>query len=148
MKFASLADRARRRSSLPRPEAGIRGIQSLDLIGVSVVADGPDGPVEVPSLSLSFERPGVVVRRSDRSEVASIPWALLRSFTAVQQPAEGPSGTQWVALVIESDRKEHRFLVPNAEATALTTAVDALAVRYGGGGIAASGRSAKHLRRP
>lgn len=146
-----LSDLGRRRSTLQAPKLDLGGLDDLALVGVALVVDAPGGPVTVPGLKLHFGRAGLGISRHDGTEVATIGWGLLRHAATSARPTGTSGATVPVVLDISSDRRNHRFVVPNAEPVALGAMVNSLSTRYGGHELvpaASPGRSGRRSRRP
>lgn len=107
--------------------------ERLDLIDVILLAgEGPEAR-EVPQMGLHFDAAGLEVKRPDGERVAQIPWASLRGLqTAVRTP-KGDSPR--VELDVESDRKQHRFVIPNVDGRALRSALAAISTRHAREGL-------------
>lgn len=130
VRLTDLSGLARRRAAIPRPGADITDLTNLDLIGVSLVAKAQQGAVEVPELSLFFDKRGLRVRRSDGSNVAAIAWSSLVS-ASTDAVAGGEYGSaRRVTFDLTTDRRRHRFVVPYANAPALGAAINTLSTRY------------------
>lgn len=147
VKIGVLNDMARRRASIPRPGADITDLEDLDLIGVSLVARTPSGPVEVPGLALYFNRLGLRVRREDGSSLAAIPWATLVTATTDAVAGGEYASVRRVTMDLASDRRKHRFIVPYANALALGAAINTLSSRYADRRLVEAPRGAKLLSR-
>ncbi len=115
------------------PGTDLSGVERLDLIDVTLLSDAGGRTREVPRLRLRFDAKGVAVRRPDGDEVVLIPWVSLRRLGARLQTSK--SGQQHVELGITSDRKQHRFVVPNVSAEALQGALGAMSTRYAHKGL-------------
>lgn len=147
-KLSELADLARRRSgaNFIKPGTDISSVEQLDLIGVTLQVRTADGPVEVPALTMFFDKIGMTLRKADHTRVVTIPWANLVSATAEPQPGAELGAATLVDLELETDRKRHRFRVPVAEPLALGRSLDVMASRYGSGSLMVD-KSAKRGRR-
>jgi len=145
--MARLTDLARRRSNFTTPGTDISTVEQLDLIGVTLIARTADGPVDVPELALFFDKSGMTVRRPDRSRVVTIPWGNLVSASAVAEPGAELGMAALGELEIQSDRKQHRFVVPVAEPKALSRSLDLLSTRYNGREIMTEARPQRRGRR-
>jgi hypothetical protein len=128
-----------RRDAGAVPGSDLSGVTELDLIDVTLVTEVSGDPVEVPSLGLGFNEQGMTVRTPDGAPYVSIPWACILhlSADAVSEPLTS-SGA--VRLDVRSNRKRHRFVVPNVEPRALTGSLGAVSALYGRAELVTSGK--------
>jgi hypothetical protein len=120
----------------------LSGITELDLIDVILVTDVLGEPAEVPHLGLGFDKDGMTVRTPDGAPYVCIPWECIVQLSAVV--SEHLSSPPAVTLDMQSNRKRHRFVVPNVEPRALTGSLGALSALYGHGEVLTGGKSGVH----
>jgi hypothetical protein len=107
-------------------------MQELQLVDVALQTATEQGEVEVPRLGLAFDRRGMTVNKWTGDVVALVPWPLIRRMsTDVLIPAV-VGGTPRLTLGVESDRREHRFVISQVDATALTAILSSMSTRYAG----------------
>jgi hypothetical protein len=131
---------AKRRDSDDIPEDWC-GITELDLIDVTLVTEVSGARAEVPRLGLAFKQDGITVRTPDGVPYVRIPWVSLRQLSA-QVSTEGNSSSTAVTLEVRSNRKNHRFVVPNVQPQALAGSLGVVSSLYGRGDLFAAGKSA------
>lgn len=107
-------------------------VADLRLTDVTLVATTSDGLVEVPGLGLCFDKLGLTVRKQTGEQVVQIGWSLLRAVTVPTDHRATKGAIATLALIVQSDRKRHRFVVHNADPGALSAALAAVSSRYGG----------------
>jgi hypothetical protein len=120
-----------RRAALSAPGSDMTGVTELDLINVTLVTDYSGQTTEVPSLGLGFDSEGMTVRKADGAPFVRVPWS---SIVAVNADVVGSQRHQLATameLDIQSDKKHHRFLVPNVQPAALTGSLGAMSRMYG-----------------
>jgi hypothetical protein len=122
------------------------GIEDLQLIDVSLVAKTEVGLVEVPGLELAFDRAGMTVRRRTGEQVSVLPWTVLRRFDSQLQREDRPGMARRVELEVESDRRQHEFIVYHVDPYALTGALRALSSRYAGTDMLATAQGGRRRR--
>lgn len=116
----------RRRADSAAPGADLSRMEQLELIDITLVSEVQGGPTEVPHLGLRFDATGVSVRRPNGDAVVHIPWVSLRRLeTAAREDRQAS-----VELAVQSDRRRHRFLVPNVSEEALKASLTAMSARY------------------
>jgi hypothetical protein len=127
-----------RRGTVPVvPGADLSSIEKLDLIDIVLLTDIDGSPREVPHLGLRFDAGGMAVRSAEGAPVVQIPWVSLRGLNAsVRTVKGGPARTE---LTVESDRRTHRFVVPNVDPEALRGSLRAMSGRYASDGLLDSG---------
>ncbi|MGH9298303.1 MAG: hypothetical protein ACRDZT_00120 [Acidimicrobiales bacterium] len=128
--------RSLRRASVEAPGSDLSAIDRLDLVDISLVSELEGKTVEVPGLGLHFGSSGMTVRRLNGEQVVEIPWASLK-LIATEAGTVTAGLTAKVVLHVETDRKRHRFLVPNVQPDALKTSLGAVSGRFGKTVIAA-----------
>ena len=76
-------------------------------------AEGAEGPVAVPHLTLTFDAAGLALDKADGSPAWSCGWDQLREMSPVERSVL-PDGREGVViLVVERKRgRRHRFVVP------------------------------------
>jgi hypothetical protein len=119
------------------PGSDLSGVTQLDLIDVTLVTEVSGEVAEVRGLGLGFDKDGMTVRTPDGAPYVRIPWASIVQLSAVvSEPVSTPPA---VTLEVQSNRKRHRFVVPNVEPRALSGSLGAMSTRYGHGELLASG---------
>jgi hypothetical protein len=129
------------------PGSDLSGTSSLDLIDITLVTDVTGTETEVPHLGLAFADGGMTVRRSDGSDVVTIPWVSIVELSADVEPQRYAGLSTRVALDVQSNRRRHRFLVPNVTPQALTGSLGAMSTRYGRGELVSTGAKGKRRGR-
>lgn len=124
-----------RRPEVSAPGSDLSSMERLDLIDVTLVTEAAGAPYEVPNLSLRFGASGFEVRRRDGESVVEIPWVGLRQLQT--EVSEQTGSTARVGLEVQTDRKSHRFVVPNVSLDALRGSLSAIAARYANAGLVA-----------
>lgn len=118
----------RRRADPPPPGADLSRMEQLELIDITLVSEVRGEPTEVAHLGLRFDATGMSVRRQSGEDVVQIPWVSLRRLeTTVREERHGPPR---VELSVQSDRRRHRFLVPNVTEEVLKGSLTAMSARY------------------
>jgi hypothetical protein len=131
----------RRRDAEEIPGSDLSGITELDLIDVTLVTEVSGARAEVPRLGLAFKQDGMTVRTPDGAPYVRIPWVSLRQLTA-EVCTEGDSRSNAVTLEVQSNRKHHRFVVPNVQPQALTGSLGVVSSLYGRADLFAAGKGA------
>jgi hypothetical protein len=122
-------------------------MQELQLVDVALQATTERGEVEVPRLGLAFDRRGMTVNKWTGDAVGLVPWPLIRRMsTEVLAPAAAGSAPR-VTLGVESDRRQHRFVISQVDASALTAILASMSTRYAGRDLVAVEPRAKGGRR-
>ncbi|MGO9558547.1 MAG: hypothetical protein ACLPQS_02575 [Acidimicrobiales bacterium] len=117
-----------RRGGAGAPGSDLSSVEQLDLIDITLVTEVGGETQSIPRLGLHFDANGLSVRRWDGASVVQIPWVSLRHLqTNVRQPK---GSAPEVSLDVESDRKRHRFLIPNVNPVALKGSLGAMSARY------------------
>jgi len=125
---------SRRREPEAVPGSDLSGITELDLIDVTLVTEVAGARAEVPRLGLAFNKGGMTVRTPDGAPYVRIPWwNIIQLSTDVA--AERSSSSPAVTLDVQSNRKSHRFVVPNVQPQALTGSLGAVLTLYGRDGL-------------
>jgi hypothetical protein len=118
----------RRRIDGDAPGSDLSSVEQLDLIDITLITEVGGEALSIPRLGLHFDANGMSVRRCDGSAVVQIPWVSLRRLqTSVRQPK---GSAEIVSLDVQSDRKRHRFLIPNVNQLALKGSLGAMSARY------------------
>jgi hypothetical protein len=107
-------------------------LSELQLTDVTLVVTTSGGLVDVPGLALRFDTAGLAVRKPNGDEIVQIGWPLLRSVTVPTDGRASKGAIASLALIVQSDRKRHRFVVRNADPGALTASLAAVSSRYAG----------------
>jgi hypothetical protein len=121
---------SRRRDPDETPGSDLSGITELDLIDVTLVTEVSGARAEVPRLGLAFKQDGMTVRTPDGAPYVRIPWVSLRQLSA-EASSERNSSSTAVTLEVRSNRKNHRFVVPNVQPQALTGSLGVVSSLYG-----------------
>ena len=132
----------RRREPEAVPGSDLSGVTELDLIDVTLVTEFEGEQAEVPRLGLAFNSGGMTVRTPDGAPYVRIPWGSLMQLSA-EVAGERPSSSPAVTLDVKSNRKSHRFVVPNVQPQALTGSLGAVSTLYGRDGLIATGKSSQ-----
>jgi hypothetical protein len=134
----------RRRGGTTVPGEDLSGLEKLDLIGITLLSNAGGRPCEVHDLGLRFDAIGVAVRKLDGEQVVQIPWVSLRRL---ETRLSTPKGRETrVELTVESDRKHHRFVVPNGNPQALRSSLGAVSARYAHPGLVADAKKPFRIR--
>jgi len=120
-------------------------LDTLDLVGVSLVATTDAGLVDVPGLQLVFDRRGCTVHGPGGEPVATIPWSRVRAVSFDLEPGAHPGEPARVGVEVETDLRRHRFIVPQSDLVALREVLAAVGERHGGRQVAevVHGRAAR-----
>ena len=123
----------------------LSGVSSLELIDITLLTDVTGQTTEVANLGLAFGEAGLTVRRSDGSDVVTIPWHDIVELSADVQPRRFGGLSTEATLDVQSDRSRHRFVVPHVTPEALSGSLGAMSARYGRGELvsAAARRKAR-----
>lgn len=121
-----------RRKESSAPGSDLSGVEQLELIDITLVAEFEGEAKEVPRLGLRFDSGGLSVRK-DSESLVQIPWVSLRQLQTMVHESSG--STFSVELAVQSDRKQHRFRVPNVSPGALSDSLAAIAALYAQPGI-------------
>jgi hypothetical protein len=105
-------------------------LSELQLTDVTLVATTSAGPVDVPGLGLRFDRLGLTVVKPTGEQVVQIGWPLLRSVTVPTDGRASKGAIASLALIVQTDRKRHRFVVRNADPGALSASLAAVSSRH------------------
>jgi hypothetical protein len=111
------------------PGSDLSGVTELDLIDVSLLTSVSGEPAEVAHLGLTFNTEGMTVRTPDGEPYVRIPWESIAQLSADVE-SEHHSLPGAITLDVQSDRKRHRFVVPNVEPRALTESLGVMSARY------------------
>lgn len=130
---------SRRREPEDVPGSDLSGVTELDLIDVTLVTEFSGARAEVPRLGLAFNKDGMTVRTPDGTPYVRIPWVCIVQLSA-DVAGERQSSSPAVTLDVQSNRKSHRFVVPNVQPKALTGSLGAMSTRYGRGELLASSK--------
>jgi hypothetical protein len=123
-------------------------VVDLRLTDVILVATTASGTVEVSGLGLCFDKLGLTVRKSGGEQVVQIAWPLLRSVTVPTDHRATKGAIATIALIVQSDRRRHRFVVHNADPGALSASLAAVSTRYAGRDLTRIEEGAALHRRP
>jgi hypothetical protein len=119
----------RRTPVSPPPGTRHGPIEQLDLVDLTLISQVNGSRHEVPGLGLRFDAGGVLVRGPDGSDVVQIAWASLKRLRT--RALIERSGASRVELELESDRRKHRFVVPNVDPDVLRSSLLTASSRYG-----------------
>jgi hypothetical protein len=114
------------------PERDPVAAASIDLPEVTLVAATGSGSGEVHGLRLCFDEQGLTVRKGGGELVVLIGWPLLRSVKVPSDHRAARGIVDTVGLIVQSDRRRHRFVVHRADPRVLTAGLSAVSKRYGG----------------
>ncbi len=137
----------RRRDSGGPPGSDLSDMTDLDLIDVTLVTEFAGQSTEVPKLGLGFAEDGVTVRKPDGAAFVRIPWGDIVGVVAEAEADPAPPAVSAVSLDVESSKRHHLFVVPNAEPGALAASLGVISHRYGGGSVTVAEpgtRASKH----
>jgi hypothetical protein len=133
---------SRRKDAEGVPGSDLSGVTELDLIDVTLVTQVSGARAEVPRLGLAFNKGGMTVRTPDGKPYVSIPWRSIMQLSA-DVAGERPSSSPVVTLDVQSNRKSHRFVVPNVQPQALTGSLGAVSTLYGRGELLVSAKGGR-----
>ncbi len=125
-----------RRSGAEPPGSDLSAVEQLDLIDITLITGAGAQAREVNRLGLRFDANGLAVKKPSGEPLVQIPWVSLRHLKTTVRESKGAAPR--VELDVESDRKKHRFVVPNVSAAALSGSLGAMSARYAHVGIIAS----------
>ncbi|MHB8246592.1 MAG: hypothetical protein ACYDGN_14830 [Acidimicrobiales bacterium] len=114
------------------PGTGHSSIEQLDLVDITLVSDVDGSAREVQGLGLHFDADGLSVR-SKGTPVVQIPWTSLKRLQTTVRPVKGAPPR--VELGVESDRKRHRFVVPNVDPDVLKGSLGSISRQYADAGL-------------
>lgn len=132
---------SRRRDPDEIPGSDLSRITELDLIDVTLVTEVSGARAEVPRLGLAFKQDGMTVRTPDGAPYVRIPWLSLVQLSA-EVATDRSSHSTAVTLEVQSNRRHHRFVVPNVQPQALTGSLGVVSSLYGRGDLLTSGKGA------
>jgi hypothetical protein len=132
----------------PSPGSDLSAVSQLDLIDVTLLTEWRGEPAEVPHLGLVFDGGGMTVRKRDGQSYVRIPWKSIVQLSADVVGSRHHELPTAVELNVTSERRAHRFLVPNVQPAALTDSLGAMSTRFGSGDqvIATPARHNHHRR--
>ena len=100
---------------------------ALRFSGAYLLTVGPDGPVAVPGLQMTFDRAGVTLAKKDGAAVWSAAWPEIGELSTPER-SKLPDGSDGVVVVVTTRLgQSHRFVVPAEDAAALESALNSLA---------------------
>lgn len=132
-----------RRVPVPTPGADLVGIEKLELVDITILVGSGREVTEIEKLGLRFDASGMSVRRWDGSPVVQIPWVSIQKLEPSERTPK--KGSPRVELLVSSDRKQHRFVVPYVSADVLRGSLEAMCARYARAGIVSDGRKGLRL---
>jgi hypothetical protein len=92
--------------------------------GVYLLTEGPEGPVAVPQLELSFLDDGIAVDKSDGEAVWSAAWPdLVEMSTGERSELPGGGGGVVVVVVERRGGRRHRFVLPSDDPVTMASSV-------------------------
>jgi hypothetical protein len=99
---------------------------------VYLLAEGADGQVAVPHLTLTFRTSGVALDTPDGEVVWDSPWTQLEEMSPVERSVL-PDGSGGVVIaVVERDlRRPHRFVLATDDAAATEASIRDIAAAHG-----------------
>lgn len=122
-------------------------MEELQLVDVVLRATTERGELDVPRLGLAFDRRGMTVNKWTGDVVGLVPWPLIQRMSTEVLAPESAGGSSRLTLGVESDRRQHRFVISQVDATALTAILSSLSTRYAGRDLVAGDARAKGGRR-
>lgn len=99
---------------------------------VYLLADGQNGEVAVPNLTLTFRDSGLALDKADGEPVWNSAWADIEELSAVERSVlpDGRDGVV-IAVVERAGGRRHRFVLGSDDAVATEAAVRAHAADHG-----------------
>jgi hypothetical protein len=98
---------------------------------VYLLAEGPDGDVAVPHLTLTFLEDGVALGKADGDPVWNSAWTDLEEISPVERSVL-PDGREGVVIdVVERDHRRHRFVLATNDTAATEQAIRDRALAHG-----------------
>jgi hypothetical protein len=96
--------------------------------GVYRLTEGPEGPVAVPQLQLTFHDDGIAVDKSDGEAVWSAAWPdLVEMSTNKRSELPGGAGGVVIVVVERRRRRRHRFVLPSDDPGFMESSIQHLA---------------------
>jgi hypothetical protein len=101
------------------------------VLGVYPLADGREGQIAVPHLTLTFGATGMALDPSDGGTVRGSSWTQLEELSLAERSVLPDGRDGIVILVVERGRRPHRFVLPTDDGESMEAAGRGRATQHG-----------------